>query len=237
MACLCKGGRRLGAQRCADWNVISRTIMPVISQPNPIFGSNTNGIGDITQEFFLTPTHPATLIWGVGPVFTIPSATDPILGTGRVLAGGIGSAVDRSDWRRSWPDIQNRRPARERLCLRLLQRRPSNWHAKLATLTAVPGKVMSANEVAHQGAGKREGAALQRAGSVGHRARRQRRRRPGRSGPLAGFPDPAATGRALEGSAAFVEHFDIERLQVRLKQTERFWSIPGIVPHLCDSIR
>ena len=27
------------------------------------------------------------LIWGAGPVFTIPSATDPILGTGRVLFG------------------------------------------------------------------------------------------------------------------------------------------------------
>ena len=71
----------------ADWNLISRTIMPVISQPSPIFNSNTNGIGDITQEFFVTPTHPGALIWGVGPVFTIPSATDPILGQGKVLLG------------------------------------------------------------------------------------------------------------------------------------------------------
>ena len=71
----------------ADWNLISRTIMPVISQPNPIFNSNTNGIGDITQEFFFTPTHPGALIWGVGPVFTISSATDPILGQGKVLLG------------------------------------------------------------------------------------------------------------------------------------------------------
>jgi opacity protein-like surface antigen len=71
----------------ADWNLISRTIMPVVSQPSPIFNSNTNGIGDITQEFFLTPTHPGPLIWGVGPVFTIPSATDPILGQGKVLLG------------------------------------------------------------------------------------------------------------------------------------------------------
>ena len=71
----------------ADWNLISRTIMPVISQPSPIFNSNTNGIGDITQEFFFSPTHPGPLIWGVGPVFTIPSATDPILGTGKVLFG------------------------------------------------------------------------------------------------------------------------------------------------------
>ena len=71
----------------ADWNLISRTIMPVISQPNPIFNSNTNGIGDITQEFFFSPTHPGPLIWGLGPVFTVPSATDPILGQGRVLLG------------------------------------------------------------------------------------------------------------------------------------------------------
>lgn len=71
----------------ADWNLISRTIMPVISQPNPIFNSSTNGIGDITQEFFLSPTHPGSLIWGVGPVFTVPSATDPILGQGKVLLG------------------------------------------------------------------------------------------------------------------------------------------------------
>jgi opacity protein-like surface antigen len=71
----------------ADWNMISRTIIPVISQPNPIFDSNTNGIGDITQSLFFSPVHSGALIWGAGPVFTIPSATDPILGTGRVLLG------------------------------------------------------------------------------------------------------------------------------------------------------
>lgn len=71
----------------AQWTVISRTIIPVMSQPNPFFDSSTNGIGDTTQEFFLTPVHPGPLIWGVGPVFTVPSATDIILGTGKVLAG------------------------------------------------------------------------------------------------------------------------------------------------------
>jgi opacity protein-like surface antigen len=71
----------------ANWNLISRTIVPVISQPNPLVDGNTNGIGDITQSLFLSPTHPGALIWGVGPVFTVPSATDPILGQGKVLAG------------------------------------------------------------------------------------------------------------------------------------------------------
>ena len=77
----------------ADWNVISRTILPVISQPSPFFNNNTNGIGDITQQFFFTPTHPGTLIWGVGPIFTVPSATDPVLGTGKVLFGPTAVAL------------------------------------------------------------------------------------------------------------------------------------------------
>ena len=70
-----------------DWNVISRTIIPLVSQPDPAKDSSTNGIGDITQSLFLSPTKPGKLIWGVGPVFTVPSASDPILGTGRVLFG------------------------------------------------------------------------------------------------------------------------------------------------------
>jgi opacity protein-like surface antigen len=71
----------------SDWNVISRTIVPLMSQPSPIFDSSTNGIGDITQSLFFSPAHPGPLIWGVGPVYTIPSASDAILGTGKVLLG------------------------------------------------------------------------------------------------------------------------------------------------------
>ena len=33
-----------------NWNVISRTIIPLISQPDPLIDSSTNGIGDITQS-------------------------------------------------------------------------------------------------------------------------------------------------------------------------------------------
>jgi opacity protein-like surface antigen len=71
----------------SEWNLIARTIVPVISQPDPISNSSTNGIGDITEELFFSPVHSGALIWGAGPVFTVPSATDPILGTGRVLLG------------------------------------------------------------------------------------------------------------------------------------------------------
>ena len=44
-----------------NWNVISRTIIPLVSQPSPSFDSNTNGIGDITQSLFLSPINPGKL--------------------------------------------------------------------------------------------------------------------------------------------------------------------------------
>ena len=44
----------------ADWNLISRTIAPLISQPSPLFDSSINGIGDITQSLFLSPAHPGS---------------------------------------------------------------------------------------------------------------------------------------------------------------------------------
>ncbi len=52
------------AFQCDDWNVISRTIIPLVSQPSPIFDSNTNGIGDITQSLFLLPHAPGQALSG-----------------------------------------------------------------------------------------------------------------------------------------------------------------------------
>jgi len=43
-----------------DWNVISRTIVPLISQPDPVMNSSTNGIGDITQSLFCHPLTQAS---------------------------------------------------------------------------------------------------------------------------------------------------------------------------------
>jgi hypothetical protein len=67
-----------------DWNLIIRTIMPVIYAESPLPGGNdTAGLGDITQSFFFSPKAPTSggWIWGVGPVFLYPSATDSTLGT------------------------------------------------------------------------------------------------------------------------------------------------------------
>lgn len=65
-----------------DWNVISRTILPVVDQEGLAAagdGLDAFGLGDITQSFFFSPKE-SSPIWGVGPVLLIPSATDDLLG-------------------------------------------------------------------------------------------------------------------------------------------------------------
>jgi len=57
-----------------DWNIITRTILPVISQPSMVPGDGrTNGIGDTAFTAFLSPAVPKGLIWGVGPVLQLPT--------------------------------------------------------------------------------------------------------------------------------------------------------------------
>jgi hypothetical protein len=74
----------------SDWNLISRTILPVVSQWDLGTGTGRQfGLSDITQSLFLSPAtpEPGGLIWGVGPVFRIPTASDELLGGSR---GGAG---------------------------------------------------------------------------------------------------------------------------------------------------
>ena len=71
-----------------DWNLITRTIIPVINQPSPAPGvPSAFGLGDINPQFYLSPAKPGALIWGVGPTFTFPTATDPLLGSSKWSAG------------------------------------------------------------------------------------------------------------------------------------------------------
>lgn len=64
-----------------DWNLISRTIVPVIEQSDFPAGFNESGLGDIVQSFFFSPSDPVNgWIVGVGPVFLLPTATDSVLG-------------------------------------------------------------------------------------------------------------------------------------------------------------
>jgi hypothetical protein len=93
-----------------NWNLIIRWITPIIWQPAPgtanleVFGIEAGtpaflaaqdvqknagvfGLGDMTPTFFLSPAKPKKLIWGAGPVFVLPTATNRVLGQGKLSLG------------------------------------------------------------------------------------------------------------------------------------------------------
>jgi hypothetical protein len=71
-----------------DWNLITRTIMPIINQPSPASGiESAFGLGDINATFFLSPANSGKLLWGVGPTMTFPTAAESLLGNGKWSAG------------------------------------------------------------------------------------------------------------------------------------------------------
>src|SRR5262249_45440895 len=54
-----------------DWNLITRTIVPVINLPSLAPGvDHAAGLGDINPTFFLSPAGSKKFIWGIGPTFT-----------------------------------------------------------------------------------------------------------------------------------------------------------------------
>jgi len=80
-----------------DWNLITRTIMPIINQPSLFPGVDSAfGLGDINPSVFLSPSKPSKFIWGIGPTMTLPTASDSLLGSGRWSGGptAVGLFMD-----------------------------------------------------------------------------------------------------------------------------------------------
>ena len=66
------------------WNLISRTIAPLIYQPDLSETSGGEfGLGDINYTGFLSPAEAGSVTWGVGPIVSFPTATDDALGSGK----------------------------------------------------------------------------------------------------------------------------------------------------------
>ncbi|MGD8719122.1 MAG: hypothetical protein PVH29_09920 [Candidatus Zixiibacteriota bacterium] len=62
--------------------------MPLIYQPDVAAESGgTFGLGDVNATVFLTPADASEIIWGAGPVFLVPTATDDGLGTKKFGVG------------------------------------------------------------------------------------------------------------------------------------------------------
>jgi hypothetical protein len=70
-------------------NLIARVILPVVSQ-HDIYGEGTqqSGLSDAVVSAFFSPSEPKNgLVWGAGPVFLVPVATNDLLGTKKFGVG------------------------------------------------------------------------------------------------------------------------------------------------------
>jgi len=71
-----------------EWNLVTRTTIPTINQPSLGSGIDSAfGLGDINPQFYLVPREHGAFLWGLGPSFTLPTATDSILGAGKWTTG------------------------------------------------------------------------------------------------------------------------------------------------------
>ena len=78
-----------------DWNLIIRTILPVIYAESPVKGgSASSGLGDTTQSFFFSPKNTVGgWVLAAGPVAFWPTATDDQLGSEQWGAGPTALAL------------------------------------------------------------------------------------------------------------------------------------------------
>ncbi len=82
------------------WNLITRTILPIISQPAFTLNQNRkDGVGDTLFTAFFSPKDSGSLIWGAGPAILIPTSTDDRLGAGEWGAGpGVVFLTIQGPW-------------------------------------------------------------------------------------------------------------------------------------------
>jgi hypothetical protein len=76
-----------------DWNLLSRTTIPVVYQQNVSGQTTQTGLSDSTESLFLSPAHPPSIIWGAGPIFLIPTGTNGLLSTRKFGIGPTAVAL------------------------------------------------------------------------------------------------------------------------------------------------
>jgi hypothetical protein len=79
-----------------DWNLIVQTSVPVNEVSSIANGIDSRfGLGDTLQSFYLVPDEPGRRGWifGIGPDFLWPTATNDGLGSGKWGAGPTGAVV------------------------------------------------------------------------------------------------------------------------------------------------
>ena len=80
-----------------DWNFIARVIVPVLSQPPLVAGETARfGISDVLFSAFISPAQPKGVIWGIGPVVSLPMSSDPYIGSGKLGVGPTALVLKQS---------------------------------------------------------------------------------------------------------------------------------------------
>lgn len=86
----------------SEWNLISRTIVPLIDQNDLFPGAGSqSGVGDVLQSLFFSPAAPTAggWIWGAGPVLLLPTGSDDLLTADQWAAGPTAVALrQRGPW-------------------------------------------------------------------------------------------------------------------------------------------
>jgi hypothetical protein len=75
-----------------DWVLVSRTVIPFVDIP----GSGTDrfqGIADIQQQFYFSPTDGGGIVWGAGPIVSLPTSNQAATETGQYAAGATAVAL------------------------------------------------------------------------------------------------------------------------------------------------
>jgi hypothetical protein len=74
----------------SEWDLIARPNLTLTYLPSP---HEQFGLEDLQTLFYLTPSSASKWIWGIGPIFEFPTATDKQLGTGKWSIGPNGALV------------------------------------------------------------------------------------------------------------------------------------------------
>ena len=59
-----------------EWSIISRTVIPLVTQHDVLPNSTQTGIGDIQESLFFSTTTKSKVIVGFGPIVSIPTYDD-----------------------------------------------------------------------------------------------------------------------------------------------------------------
>lgn len=154
---------RFGLERFAwseGYRVVTRAIVPFVETvplaPGP-GGDRKTGFGDIQLGSVLAPSRLSGLLWGFGPTFIFPSASDDALGQGKwqagpaAVAGYLGEKWTAYAIAQQWWSFagDRDRPNTSQLCLNyvLLRSLPHRWQVGMQPSMSVDWTASRGNEV------------------------------------------------------------------------------------------